>query len=117
VHKLAGYHNSLLQLLDKQGIHPMSSASNGTEVERSMQSLLLASTPSTTTLEIKSTMLGASISICVPLIHSCPLVMVQDPNHSSKTSRNNLFSGAQCLTLGNHCMMHFGQMMDLADDP
>ena len=33
--------------------------------------------------------------------------MIQDSKHAAKTLRNNLFSGAHTLVLGNHLAMYF----------
>ena len=35
-----------------------------------------------------------------------PIVMIQDSKHAAKTLRNNLFSGARALVLGNHLAMY-----------
>ena len=35
-----------------------------------------------------------------------PIVMIQDSKHMAKTLRNNLFSGARALVLGNHLAMY-----------
>ena len=35
-----------------------------------------------------------------------PIVMIQDPKHLLKTFRNNLFSGARLLVLGNYTAMY-----------
>ncbi|KAK7462206.1 hypothetical protein VKT23_007811 [Stygiomarasmius scandens] len=45
-----------------------------------------------------------------------PIINVQDSKHSSKTERNNIFTGAHLLVLGNYTA-HFQIIHDLAFDP
>jgi len=41
--------------------------------------------------------------------------MIQDTKHAAKTVRNNVMTGAKCLTLGNYIAM-YSQVHKLAKD-
>ncbi|KAL1700129.1 hypothetical protein EV121DRAFT_214771 [Schizophyllum commune] len=94
-------------LLDQQ-INVVSYACDGTEVERSVQKLLLQSSdglPLTHTIYNPSS--GASpIVIQTACIRGHHIALVQDSKHALKTSRNNLFSGARLLVLGDYVAMY-----------
>ncbi|KAI0301414.1 hypothetical protein BC826DRAFT_1102007 [Russula brevipes] len=53
----------------------------------------------------------------IPLmqVHGRYLVATQDPKHARKTGRNNLFSGARLLVLGNHTVC-YEQIRHMASD-
>jgi hypothetical protein len=59
--------------------------------------------------------------IRIPLlrIYGQYLAVVQDPKHGRKTGRNNLFSGAWLLVLGNNmiCYEHIRKMAESDDSP
>ena len=52
-------------------------------------------------------------TITIPVIDGQPVSLLQDSKHALKTLRNNLFSGACLLTLGNHTML-YATICDLA---
>lgn len=51
--------------------------------------------------------------ITIPIIDGQPVSLLQDSKHALKTLRNNLFSGARLLTLGNYTML-YSTIHDLA---
>ncbi|KAJ3851252.1 hypothetical protein EV368DRAFT_74705 [Lentinula lateritia] len=55
----------------------------------------------------------AGLHISIPVFKGHPIAMVQDSKHALKTFRNNLFSGAQLLALGNY-VAFFQQIHNLA---
>jgi hypothetical protein len=55
---------------------------------------------------------SAPIKIRVPVYRGNPIMMLQDSKHLAKTFRNNGFSGARSLTLGNYLALfqHFAKL-------
>jgi hypothetical protein len=66
-----------------------------------------------------SSALAEPIMIPVLRIYGHHLAVIQDPKHGRKTGRNNLFSGARLLVLGNHmvCYKQIRKMAKLDDTP
>lgn len=99
-----------------QKIQVVSYASDGTETERKLQRMF-AQTASTTlehTFEAPEDEPDLpKLTIRIPLFDSQPIVMIQDSKHALKTARNNLFSGAKFLVLGNHAT-YYQQVRDIA---
>jgi hypothetical protein len=95
------YLKRVLDGLLEKGIRVVSYASDGTEVERSVQRLLLAElTP--IRYSIKNPRLGCDPTfIDFGTYHGQVICIIQDSKHALKTLRNNLFSGARLLTFGN----------------
>jgi len=96
-------HTTLAALLHQQGIHPVSLASDGTEVERQTQDLIANSAPSHYVYIIPNKILGSigNISLRIPLFLGRYLfVIVQDSKHALKTARNQLLTGARILVFG-----------------
>ena len=56
-----------------------------------------------------------SEDIRIPILRVCGqhIAVIQDPKHCRKTGRNNLFSGARLLVLGNHTI-YYEQVRSLA---
>ncbi|KAI0072552.1 hypothetical protein K474DRAFT_1559378, partial [Panus rudis PR-1116 ss-1] len=97
----------IIRELIKRGVRVASYSCDGTEVERRVQQLLIARADSTHTYTIPSSPNGHySLHITVPVFSGCPVVMVQDSKHGLKTFRNNLFSGARLLVLGQHVALY-----------
>ncbi|KAF8156928.1 hypothetical protein B0H34DRAFT_657929 [Crassisporium funariophilum] len=116
---LLAMHEKLTDLLHKQGIHPVSNASDGTEVERQTQQLVAACTPSHHIYIIPNKSLGTKGSIClrIPLYKGLyPMVNVQDSKHALKTARNQLFTGARILVMG-FFPAFYAQLRELALNP
>jgi hypothetical protein len=55
--------------------------------------------------------------MCIPIlhIHGQHIAIIQDPKHCCKTGRNNLFSGARLLVLGNHTA-YYEQVRTMASE-
>jgi hypothetical protein len=66
-----------------------------------------------------SSALAEPIRIPLLRIYGRCLAVIQDPKHGRKTGRNNLFSGARLLVLGNHmvCYEQIRQMAESDDSP
>ncbi|KAF7972553.1 hypothetical protein HWV62_17764 [Athelia sp. TMB] len=93
-------------LLDRH-IKVVSYACDGTEVERALQRLLLAHADSVITHTIKNPRPGCPDTVIkIGVFRGQPIVMIQDSKHGLKTFRNNLFSGARLLTLGNYTAIY-----------
>ena len=91
----------ILDGLLEKGIRVVSCASDGTEVERSVQKLLLAEL-SSIRYSIKNPHLGCDPTVVDFGTYRGQVIRtIQDSKHALKTLRNNLFSGARLLTFGN----------------
>jgi hypothetical protein len=92
----------IVEGLISRGIHVASYACDGTEVERSVQRLLMAKATTKIEQTIRSNHVDfPDTKLMIAVFHGQPIVMIQDSKHALKTFRNNLFSGARLLTLGN----------------
>ena len=92
--------------LKRHGVNVVSYACDGTQVERSVQDLLVARATSHISHAVPDPEDGYKHEIRIPMYHLSPVVMIQDSKHAAKTMRNNLFSGARTLVLGNHLAMY-----------
>lgn len=104
---LARWSLDIIGGLHAHNIMVVSSASDGTEVEHASQRIMEESAETTDIYEIKSP--GdriTAIKIKVPITYGQPLSHMQDSKHGLKTYRNNLFSGARLLTLGNYTAVY-----------
>ena len=103
----------LLGLISRK-IQVVSYSCDGTEVERKLQRLILEEASTCLKYTIKGPRPGISdITVTMPVIDGQPICLLQDSKHALKTLRNNLFSGARLLTLGNHTML-YATIRDLA---
>ena len=92
--------------LKRHGVNVVSYACDGTQVERSVQDLLVTRATSHILRIVPDPEDDHRHEIQIPLYHLSPVVMIQDSKHAAKTLRNNLFSGARALVLGNHLAMY-----------
>lgn len=109
-------HTKLADLLHQQNIHPVSLASDGTEVERQTQDLITDSASSNVEYIIPTKSLGPSGNnrLRIGLYHGLyPFIAVQDSKHALKTARNQLLTGARILIMG-FFPAFFAQLRDLA---
>jgi len=109
-------HTKLADLLHQQNIHPVSFASDGTEVERQTQDLITNSASGYVEYIIPTKSLGPSgnILLRIGLYRGLyPFVTVQDSKHALKTARNQLLTGARILIMG-YCAAFFAQLRELA---
>lgn len=105
--ELLKYHEKILfGLLDKH-IKIASYACDGTEVERSVQRLFVESAERVIRKVIKNPCNGLPDTvIIIGVFRGQPIVMIQDSKHGLKTFRNNLFSGARMLSMGNFTALY-----------
>lgn len=110
----------VLEGLISRGVKVVSYACDGTEVERAVQRLLTSRAPSRLEYTIQNPRSerdsGNYIKLTIPVIKGQPVVMIQDSKHGLKTARNNLFSGARLLVLGNFVAM-YSRIRDVAFEP
>ena len=89
-------------LLDRK-IQVILYACDGTEVERSVQQLLVAKAEEKIKHTIKNPHPNSpNTMISIAVIQGQPICMIQDSKHGLKTFCNNLFSGARLLAFGNY---------------
>jgi hypothetical protein len=91
--------------LKSHGVNIISYSCDGTEVERAVQDLLIARATNWITYVVPDPE-DHRHEIQIPMYRLSPVVMIQDSKHAAKTLRNNLFSGARALVLGNHLAMY-----------
>ena len=90
-----------------KGIRIASYACDGTETERKVERLLLQSADERLEYTIPSPRGdGFALVIQIAMFGDCPVVMIQDSKHGLKTFRNNLFSGARFLILGDQTALY-----------
>lgn len=111
---LLPYLRQVLRGLVKGGIQVVSYSCDGTELERKIQRKILDEVREPLRYTIKSPQQGTpDTTITIPVIDNQPVSLLQDSKHALKTLRNNLFSGARLLTLGNYTML-YATIHDLA---
>ena len=104
----------ILRGLIARNIQIVSYACDGTKLEWKVQRLILSEAGSQIKYRIKNPRNGMpDTNITIPVINNQPVCLLQDSKHALKTLRNNLFSGAQLLTFGNHTML-YSTICDLA---
>ncbi|EEB90751.1 hypothetical protein MPER_11001 [Moniliophthora perniciosa FA553] len=114
--RLEGYSQTLIRDLIRRKVKVISYACDGTEVERSVEKLLMKHADSRIEFKISSPKSGGrDIQLVIPIFDGQPVAMVQDSKHALKTFRNNLFSGARLLVLGNYCAF-YAQVHKVASD-
>ncbi|KAJ3833288.1 hypothetical protein F5878DRAFT_700127 [Lentinula raphanica] len=107
VANLLKLHNQIILGLLQRGVKVISYACDGTENERGVQQAFFSIADSVIERVIPDPHPGRpSLVIRIPVVHNCPIVMIQDSKHALKTFRNNLFSGARLLVLGNFLAMY-----------
>lgn len=105
--ELLQFHKRIIfGLLDKH-IKIALYACDGTEVERAVQRLFVESAERVIRKVIKNPHSDLPDTvITVGVFQGQPIVMIQDSKHGLKTFRNNLFSGARLLTIGNFTALY-----------
>ena len=91
--------------LTSHSVNVVSYACDGTQVERTVQDQLVSGAARTISYRVPDPE-GKDHTITLPIFADSPVVMIQDSKHALKTMRNNLFSGARALVLGNHLTMY-----------
>lgn len=114
--QLWGYLDAILTGLIEHKIFVISYASDGTQLEQSVQGVFISTSPYVHWFTITHPVKGhAALRFRIATYRSQPIIMIQDPKHALKTCRNNLFSGARLLTLGN-CVATYEMARHLAFD-
>jgi hypothetical protein len=114
--ELVKFQVEILDGLINEKIPVVSSASDGSASERSMQSKLVDRAGATREFIIRHPDPDKQrITTVIPIFRGQPVVMVQDAKHAAKTARNNVMTGAKCLTLGGYVAM-YSQVRKLAKD-
>ena len=100
--------------LQNHGVNVISYSSDGAAVERAVQDLFISEAKTALTIQVPDPEEGGH-TIKIPLFGPAgsPVIMVQDSKHALKTLRNNLFSGARLLVLGNHTAT-YSQVRDIS---
>lgn len=105
--ELAPHTTDILHGLLDHDIHIVSGCCDGTETERGVQRFVGKNADSHLTYTIPSPADPQyQLEVIVAVIRGHPIVMVQDSLHARKTFRNNLFSGARLLALGNYVALY-----------
>lgn len=99
--------------LKSHGVNVISYSCDGTEVERCVQDLLVTRATNWVTHMIPDPEDNHRHEIQIPVYRHSPVAMIQDSKHVAKTLRNNLFSGARALVLGNH-LATYSYVRDMA---
>ncbi|TCD62510.1 hypothetical protein EIP91_006784 [Steccherinum ochraceum] len=114
---LVGYLEPILHGLLERHVRVVSYSSDGTTIERNVQHSLLKTADRVEEVVVKGSRAGVpAIRVKFPVIRGQPIAMVQDSKHALKTFRNNLFSGARLLVLGNF-IPGFDHILDIALSP
>ena len=107
---LVEYQLKILYGLINQKIQVISSASDGSATERSMQQKLTTMADWTREYRIRhpkpTDPKNPDIRTSIPVFKGQCVVMVRDVKHAAKTARNNVTTGAKLLTLGNYIAMY-----------
>lgn len=96
---------AVIEGLKSHGVNVVSYACDGTQVERTVQDSLVSGAARSISYKVPDAE-GKDHTITLPILTNSPVVMIQDSKHALKTMRNNLFSGARALVLGNHLAMY-----------
>ena len=104
----------VIEGLHSYGVNVVSYSVDGAAVERATQDLFISKARTVLSIKFPDPEEQDHV-IQVPLFGPAgsPVVMVQDSKHALKTLRNNLFSGARLLVLGNNPAM-YSQVRDIA---
>ncbi|KAH7906400.1 hypothetical protein BJ138DRAFT_1016289 [Hygrophoropsis aurantiaca] len=101
--QLAPLSLKLITGLLERNLTVVSYSCDGTEVKRVVQDTLTHAAPYITTYVLPHPCTDQpEIVLKLPTFNGHPVVMIQDSKHALKTARNNLFTGARILSLGNH---------------
>ncbi|KAG8707767.1 hypothetical protein FRC09_001628 [Ceratobasidium sp. 395] len=119
---LTDYLRTILDGLFGSGLQVVSYASDGNIVEQNVQDLVFDRTDTTQEYRIPfrtQTLDGKELILdTVFKLHfykGNPLIIIQDSKHALKTFRNNLYSGARLLVMGDH-VIHYALVREIAFD-
>ncbi|KAI0069937.1 hypothetical protein K474DRAFT_1609629 [Panus rudis PR-1116 ss-1] len=118
--ELVQYSLKIIRGLIHLGIRVTSYSCDGTAVERQVQKLLCSMADEVRTHTIPGPHTESTglydLVLTIAVFDGCPVVMVQDSKHGLKTFRNNLFSGARMLVLGQEPAL-YRHIQEMAADP
>lgn len=107
--------DKILHGLISRNVQVISYACDGTEIERAVERLLVQKAEKVETYTIPGPAGARDIVVQVLLVYGQAMTILQDSKHALKTLRNNLFSGARCLTFGNY-VSFFEHINELANE-
>ncbi|KAH9935430.1 uncharacterized protein B0H18DRAFT_1082220 [Fomitopsis serialis] len=116
---LTKMHLEVVQLLNNAKIYPVSFASDGSDVERSLQRNILntAERYIPYVIEHSTGIPACRVELQLHLFaDNHPATTSQDPEHARKTTRNQCLTGSHILAAGNH-PLYFAQVRDFAIQP
>ncbi|ETW82370.1 hypothetical protein HETIRDRAFT_315019 [Heterobasidion irregulare TC 32-1] len=102
--ELQAYSDKIICGLVQRGLKVISYTCDGTETERKVQCCLIRDSPFHITYTIQHPNPAVDfedMTVIIATREAQPIVMIQDSKHALKTMRNNNFSGAKLLVLGN----------------
>ncbi|KAJ3572044.1 hypothetical protein NP233_g3351 [Leucocoprinus birnbaumii] len=117
---LAQYSKEIMKGLISHGVWVTSYACDGSSTEQNSQQILIDMADDHLRYSIKNpNPNGEDLNIGIPVINGQPVVMVQDSKHALKTFRNNAFSGARLLVMGNFiaAFVHMLKIVNAPDSP
>ncbi|KAI0048380.1 hypothetical protein FA95DRAFT_1656854, partial [Auriscalpium vulgare] len=103
---LFGYLKTILTGLLSHGLKVVSYAADGTSTERSVQRALSEWATEHIDYKVLHPRGRLALNLHIPVVKNQPIALIQDSNHGRKTYRNNAFSGARVLTLGEYTCMY-----------
>jgi len=81
-------HTKLIAMMQAAELHPTSFASDGTETERAVQRIVVASATAVDLYNINNVVPGCALTLEIPLFNGRPTIAIQDSKHGAKTARN-----------------------------
>jgi hypothetical protein len=99
--------SKIIEGLSRYNIKWTSYSCDGANTERRLQRMLIKNADSTSTYTIPPPFKDfPAVPFTIARYKDCTIAVVQDAHHFLKTARNNLFSGARLLPLGNHTAIY-----------
>ena len=97
----------ILHGLIREKVQVVSYSCDGTVIERKLQQEVLEEAGGRLEYTIKNPKRGMPDTVVtIPVVNGQLISLLQDSKHALKTLRNNLFSGARLLTLGNRTALY-----------
>lgn len=111
--ELLELHTNLITLLHSHSIHPLSLCADGSVVERNLLRSVVNSAPRRWQYTVKNKQPRFNLMVDIPIYFGLPSVPGQDSKHAAKTGRNQLQTGARCLSIANFSM-YYSYLRDIA---
>ncbi len=107
-------HENIISGLLNANVKIISYSCDGTETERLVQRSFVQNAPSHIAIDIESPKPYLPyLHITILVYEGQPIAMIQDSKYGLKTARNNLFSGASLLVMGNY-VAYYEQVRNMA---